>query len=68
MTKESITVKGMSCAHCEGRVNGAVEALAGVKSCKASAKKARAEVKFDESTVTLDGIRAAITEAGYEVE
>lgn len=67
MTKETISVNGMSCAHCEARVNGAVEALEGVKSCKASAKKSNAVVKFDETAISPDTIRHAITEAGYEV-
>lgn len=67
MTKETFTVTGMSCAHCEARVNTAVEALSGVKSSKASAKKNNAVVKFDESAVTADQIKAAIREAGYEV-
>lgn len=68
MTKETIAVKGMSCAHCEARVNGALSALNGVKDTKASAKKASVTVKFDESAVSLDTIRHAITEAGYEVD
>ena len=67
MTKETLTVTGMSCAHCEVRVNTALEALPGVKSSKASAKKSQTVVKFDEGAVTLDQIKAAIREAGYEV-
>lgn len=68
MTKETITVKGMSCAHCEARVDNALNALPGVKASKASAKKASVTVKFDEAAVTLDAIRKAITDAGYTAE
>ena len=68
MTKEVLTVTGMSCAHCEARVNGALEALDGVKSSKASAKKSEVAVKFDESTVGLDKIKSVISELGYEVQ
>lgn len=67
MKKEVFAVKGMSCAHCEARVNHALEALAGVEKCKASAKKECVTVKYEESAVTPDTIRAAIREAGYEV-
>ena len=68
MTKEVLTVTGMSCAHCEARVNGALEALDGVKSSKTSAKKSEVAVKFDESTVGLDKIKSVISELGYEVQ
>ena len=57
----------MSCAHCEARVNGALEALNGVKSSKASAKKSEVSVKFEESVVGLEKIKETITELGYEV-
>ncbi|MFZ2538145.1 MAG: copper ion binding protein [Oscillospiraceae bacterium] len=67
MLKEIISVNGMSCAHCEGRVNTALEALEGVKSAKASAKKNEVVVKFDESKVDISAIKAKIIETGYEV-
>lgn len=67
MKKESFTVTGMSCSHCEGRVVSALEALSGVKSAKASAKKSSVEVKFDDSLISLDAIKNAVTETGYNV-
>lgn len=68
MTKVTVSVKGMSCAHCEARVNKAVLELAGVSSCKASAKKSEAVVKFDEGAIDLAAVKAAIIDVGYEVE
>lgn len=68
MKKEVIEVQGMSCAHCENRVNTAVSALDGVKDAKASAKKSSLTVKFDESAVTIDKIKETVKEAGYEVK
>ena len=68
MDKLSISVKGMSCAHCEARVNTAVEALPGVKSCKASAKKGEVTFKFDPAVTGPDAVKVAIREAGYEAE
>lgn len=67
MTKATFKVNGMSCAHCEGRVNTALEALEGVKQSKASAKKAEVTVKYEESSVTLDAIKEAVRQVGYEV-
>lgn len=66
MTKAIIPVQGMSCAHCEARVTAAVEALAGVKACKASAKKAIIKVKFDPELTPADAIKAAVREAGFQ--
>jgi copper chaperone len=68
MVKEKIIVNGMSCAHCEARVNTALEAVEGVKSSKANAKKNEVVVKFDETAVSLDALKETIREAGYEAE
>lgn len=68
MKKAVIGVNGMSCAHCEGRVNAALEALEGVKSAKASAKKSEVTVKFDEAAVAYEKLIEAINQAGYKAE
>lgn len=65
MTKEVISVSGMSCSHCEARVTAAVEALEGVKSCKASAKKSVAVVKFDPTLIQPEAIKEAIRAIGF---
>lgn len=67
MKKEVIEVKGMMCSHCEGRVTAAIEALDGVKSVKADAKKAKVTVKFDEAKLSLAEISEKIKSCGYEV-
>lgn len=68
MDKISLPVKGMSCAHCEARVNTAVEALPGVKKCKANAKKGEVTFKFDPEVTGPDAVKVAIRQAGYEAE
>ena len=64
MTK-TIKIEGMSCAHCEGRVKKALEALPGVESAVASAAAKNAVLtlsgSFDETAV-----KAAVTDAGYD--
>lgn len=67
MKKDTISVKGMSCSHCEGRVNTAVSAINGVKAVKASAKKSEVVVKFDEALTSLGVISEEIKKVGYEV-
>lgn len=66
MQKEIIAVKGMSCEHCENRVQKALLAIDGVAKCKASAKKGEVKISFDETKTTIDAIKAVITETGYE--
>lgn len=68
--KESImqiTVKGMMCTHCEGKVNKAVGALEGVTFVGANHDKNLVEVTFDENKVSLQKIKDVISEQGYEV-
>ncbi|MDR1764869.1 MAG: copper ion binding protein [Lachnospiraceae bacterium] len=67
MTKQVIGVSGMMCGHCEAAVADAVRKLPGVKKAKANRKKSEAVVEYDEALVTLDSIRDAIKETGYEV-
>lgn len=65
---ETITyrVPGMSCEHCERAVSGELSAVAGVQAV---------DVDLDAKLVRVSGaslddaaLRAAIDEAGYEVE
>ncbi|MCL1992809.1 MAG: cation transporter [Spirochaetes bacterium] len=67
MQKISLSVDGMSCAHCEKAVTNALEDL-GVASVKASAKDSLVEVEFDEGKLSLDAIKSEIVETGYTVK
>ena len=57
----------MMCSHCEARVNKAVLAVDGVKSCVASAQNGNVQVEYDESKASLEAIKDAIREQDYEV-
>jgi len=65
MTKV-ITVEGMMCGHCTGRVQKVLEAVEGVTSVEMSLENKTATVEFsaDVADAVLKGV---ITEAGYEV-
>ena len=67
MKKISLTVEGMSCSHCERAITNAMEDL-GVTSVTASAQNSLVEVEFDENKLTLEAIKAEITETGYTVK
>jgi copper chaperone len=66
MEKTTLNVQGMSCHHCEMAVTKATEAL-GVKKTKVDLKKGLVTVEFDSAKTNIDAIKAAITDAGYEV-
>lgn len=63
-----IKVEGMMCSHCENRVNKVLSQLDGVKSVKADHLAKCVDISFDESKISLDKIKQAIKDEGYEVE
>jgi copper ion binding protein len=64
--KTLLAIEGMSCEHCVKHVKEALENIAGVKSAKVNLKKKSAEVNHGDE-VSLDQMKAAVTEAGYEL-
>jgi copper chaperone CopZ len=64
--KKVIEINGMSCGHCQARVEQALNAIAGVEA-KVELKKNRAVVNL-KSEVLDETLRSAVTEAGYEVK
>ena len=67
MQSISLTVTGMSCAHCEKAVTNALKDL-GVASITASAKNNMVEVSFDSDKLNIEDIKKEIVETGYVVE
>ncbi|MBU5467076.1 copper chaperone CopZ [Virgibacillus sp. MSJ-26] len=68
MKKITLKITGMSCAHCVGKVEKALQDLQGVVKAKVNLKKEIAKVKYDESVQTIDNLTAAVKDAGYDVE
>lgn len=64
--KKTITIEGMSCGHCTGRVQKALEALEGVESVEMSLEQKTAVVA-GQSDIADESLRTAVEEAGYEV-
>ena len=64
--KKTMIIEGMMCAHCTGRVQKALEEIEGVESASMSLEEKSAEVMLTKD-VSDDVLKAAVTEAGYEV-
>jgi copper chaperone CopZ len=63
--KKIIEIKGMSCGHCQARVEKALNAVDGVEA-KVDLKKNRAVVNLTKD-VAEQILKDTVTEAGYEV-
>ncbi len=63
-----LTVEGMSCQHCVSRVTKAAGSLPGVSAVSVDLAAKTARVEYDPGVVTLDQIRSAIKDQGYEVK
>lgn len=63
--KKAVKIKGMTCGHCQKRVEDALNKLTGLE--------AKVNLKKEEAVITVEGewnekiVRDAITDAGYEV-
>lgn len=65
MTALTLTIQGMGCGHCVGRVKQALAQLPGVE--VEAVEVGRAAVRYDAAQVTPEKIRQAVEGAGYEV-
>jgi Cu+-exporting ATPase len=66
--RETIKVTGMSCASCSAAVEKNVSKVAGVKEANVNFATEKLNVVFDDSTATLEDIKAAVKDAGYGVD
>jgi copper ion binding protein len=64
--KTTLSIEGMNCDHCVAHVTKALQEVSGVFSAKVNLKKKNALVDHGDA-VSLDALKAAVTEAGYEV-
>ncbi len=62
-----IKVEGMSCSHCENAIKKAVGTMDGVDKVSVSLEAKSVAVDFDSSVVSLDNIKQAIEDQGYDV-
>lgn len=68
MENVTLNVKGMSCGHCVKAVEGGVGALAGVEKVTVNLEAGQVNVAYDNEKVSLEQIKEAIDDQGYDVE
>jgi copper chaperone CopZ len=66
MSEKTVAIKGMTCGHCEGRVNTEIMAIPGVIGVVVSAEKAHAIIT-SELEISGDAIESAVQAAGYSL-
>jgi copper chaperone len=66
METAHLTVEGMSCGHCVQTIEKTLSKL-GVASVQVSLEKKSVDVKYDQAKLTLDAIKEAIEDQGYDV-
>lgn len=62
----TLSIEGMMCAHCQGRVEKALKEVPGVTEVTVSLEEKNAVVTAEDS-VTAEALKAAVADAGYEV-
>ncbi len=67
MEASVIRVDGMSCQHCAKAVTGAVSALRGIESVEVDLAAKTVAVAYDAAQSSLEAIKAAIEDQGYDV-
>ena len=60
-----LTIEGMTCASCTGRVERALEAVPGVLSANVNLATQTATIRTLDGAVTLDTLAVTVTDAGY---
>jgi copper chaperone len=65
MANIKLRVTGMTCGHCQAKVEKALKGVSGVYSAIIDLPDGEAEVDFDDDSVTTEQLVAAVTQAGY---
>jgi copper ion binding protein len=61
----TLKIEGMSCEHCVKHLTQALEEVSGVTAAAVSLKDKSAQVEHGDQ-VSLESLKAAVSEAGYE--
>ncbi|MGH3329306.1 MAG: heavy-metal-associated domain-containing protein [Streptomycetales bacterium] len=66
MSQFTYTVRGMTCGHCADSVTEELTSIAGVRQIEVDVASGRVVVT-SEGVVPTETVRAAVTEAGFEL-
>jgi copper chaperone len=67
MATVTLKVEGMSCNHCKEAVEGSLKKLPGVKSAVVDLDAKTATVTYEEGAVSVDQMKKAVEDQGYDV-
>ena len=68
MKEVVLKIKGMHCEGCSTRLEKVLNNQDGVEDAKVSLEKAKANIKFDETQTSVDELKEAVEDAGFEAE
>jgi copper chaperone CopZ len=68
MATLKLRVTGMTCGHCQRKVEQALKQTPGVYSAVVDLQAGEAEVDFNDDTTTAEQLVAAVARAGYEAK
>ncbi|MBB6282510.1 copper chaperone CopZ [Geobacillus subterraneus] len=63
----TLHVQGMTCGHCKAAVTTALQQLEGVRRVDVHLEQGTVDVEYDEATVTVEQLKTAIEDQGYDV-
>ena len=64
----TLEIEGMSCGHCVGRVEEALNAGSGIIGATVDLSTKTAQVRFTQGATSAADIAAIVTEAGYDAK
>ena len=68
MENIELRIEGMHCTGCSARLQKVLSNLDGVSNAEVTFEKGMANIEFNKEIITLDEIKNAIVDSGFEVE
>lgn len=68
MENIELRIEGMHCTGCSARLQKVLSNLDGISNVEVSFEKGMANIEFNKEIITLDEIKNAIVDSGFEVE
>lgn len=65
MTNQTLQVEGMSCQHCVISIEGALKEIGAAG--KVNLESNTVDVSYDKNRITIESVKEAIEEQGYDV-
>ena len=67
MDNQVLSIRGMTCAACAGRIEKTLSKLPGIGQASVNLASEKLFVVYDENTLKLSAIKEAVIKIGYEV-